>query len=64
MVEECFRVPMNQTGLDRCRAHSYTAWHRRITLSVPALAFLAVLRAETRKGIQSPAKIGPSFPWP
>ncbi|WP_373301029.1 IS701 family transposase [Streptomyces violascens] len=62
MVEECFQTAKNETGLDHYQVRGYTAWYRHITLSMAALAFLAVLRAEAKKGIPTPAASDPSSP--
>jgi SRSO17 transposase len=62
MVEECFQTAKNETGLDQYQVRGYTAWYRHITLSMAALALLAVLRAEAKKGIHIPAAINPSYP--
>ena len=50
-IEECFQSAKGECGLDHCEARSWHAWHRHMTLSMLALAFLACLRArllETR----------------
>jgi SRSO17 transposase len=44
-VEECFQSAKGECGLDHCEARSWHAWHRHMTLSMLALAFLACLRA-------------------
>jgi SRSO17 transposase len=44
-VEECFQSAKGETGLDHCEARSWHGWHRHMTLSMLALAFLAGLRA-------------------
>ncbi|MFE9853633.1 IS701 family transposase [Streptomyces sp. NPDC005576] len=62
MVEECFQAAKNENGLDHYQARSYTAWYRHITLSMAALAFLAILRAEAKKGIPKPMASNPSYP--
>ncbi|MDO0929942.1 IS701 family transposase [Streptomyces sp. TG1A-8] len=62
MVEECFQTAKNETGLDHYQVRGYTAWYRHITLSMAALAFLAILRAEAKKGTRTPAVINPSYP--
>jgi SRSO17 transposase len=62
MVEECFQTAKNETGLDHYQVRGYTAWYRHITLSMAALAFLAILRAEAKKGTRIPAAINPSYP--
>lgn len=62
MVEECFQTAKNETGLDHYQVRGYTAWYRHITLSMAALAFLAILRVEAKKGIPRPKAIEPSYP--
>jgi SRSO17 transposase len=62
MVEECFQTAKNETGLDHYQVRGYTAWYRHITLSMAALAFLAILRAKAKKGIRNPIAIHPSHP--
>lgn len=59
MVEECFQSAKNETGLDHYQVRGYTAWYRHITLSMAALAFLALLRAEAKKGIPKRMRIDP-----
>jgi hypothetical protein len=44
-IEECFQSAKGETGLDQCEARSWHGWHRHMTLSMLALAFLAGLRA-------------------
>ena len=44
-IEECFQSAKGETGLDHCEARSWHGWHRRMTLSMLAFAFLACLRA-------------------
>jgi SRSO17 transposase len=44
-IEECFQSAKGETGLDHCEARSWHGWHRHMTLSMLALAFLACLRA-------------------
>jgi SRSO17 transposase len=41
-VEETFQFAKNETGLDHYQVRKYDAWHRHITLSMLAAAFLAV----------------------
>lgn len=62
MVEECFQTAKNETGLDHYQVRGYTAWYRHITLSMAALAFLAILRAEAKRGIRTPMTVTPSYP--
>jgi SRSO17 transposase len=44
-VEECFQAAKNETGLDHYQVRRYESWYRYVTLSMLALAFLAVTRA-------------------
>jgi SRSO17 transposase len=44
-IEECFQSAKGETGLDHCEARSWHGWHRHMTLSMLAFAFLAGLRA-------------------
>jgi SRSO17 transposase len=62
MVEECFQTAKNETGLDHYQVRGYIAWYRHITLSMAALAFLALLREEAKKGIRIPVATNPSYP--
>jgi SRSO17 transposase len=43
-IEECFQAAKNETGLDHYQVRRYDAWYRHATLSMLALAFLAVTR--------------------
>jgi SRSO17 transposase len=45
-IEECFQAAKNETGLDHYQVRRYDAWYRHATLSMLALAFLAVTREE------------------
>jgi len=44
-IETCFQTAKQETGLDEYEVRSWTGWHRHITLSMLALAFLAAVRA-------------------
>jgi SRSO17 transposase len=55
-VEECFEAAKQETGLDEDEVRSYHGWYRHITLSMLALAFLAVLRAKA--GQKGGAQLG------
>ena len=48
-IEECFQSAKGETGLDHCEARSWHGWHRHMTLSMFALAFLAGLRARLKE---------------
>lgn len=46
IIEECFEVGKNETGLDEYEVRHWPGWYRHITLSMLALAFLAVTRCQ------------------
>lgn len=48
-IEECFQSAKGETGLDHCEARSWHGWHRHMTLSMVALAFLSGLRARLKE---------------
>lgn len=48
-IEESFQSAKGETGLDHCEARSWRGWHRHMTLSMLALAFLAGLRARLKE---------------
>ena len=43
-VESCFEEAKGETGLDEYEVRSWTGWHRHITLSMLAHAYLTVVR--------------------
>jgi SRSO17 transposase len=45
-IEECFEVGKSETGLDEYEVRHWPGWYRHITLSMVALAFLAVTRCQ------------------
>jgi SRSO17 transposase len=45
-VEECFETAKGECGLDEYEVRSWTGWHRHVTLSLLAHAYLTVLRAQ------------------
>jgi len=45
-IECCFETAKQETGLDEYEARSWHGWYRHITLSMLAMAFLAVVRAK------------------
>ncbi len=49
-VEECFQQAKNETGLDDYQARTWCGWYAHTTLSMLALAWLAVMRAQAQKG--------------
>lgn len=48
-IEECFQSAKGEAGFDHCEARSWHGWHRHMTLSMLALAFLAGLRARLKE---------------
>jgi hypothetical protein len=49
-IEECFEAAKSEAGLDNYQVRLYHAWYRHITLSMLALAFLAVMRHKSKRG--------------
>jgi len=45
-IEVCFEMAKQQTGLDEYEVRSWDGWHRHITLSLLAAAFLTAVRIE------------------
>ena len=45
-VEECFATAKGEVGLDQYEVRSWTGWHRHVTLSLLAHAYLTVVRAQ------------------
>ena len=45
-VEECFELAKAEVGLDHYEVRHWEGWYRHITLSLWALAFLTVIRAQ------------------
>ncbi len=48
-IEECFELAKGDCGLDEYEVGSWTGWHRHVTLSLLALAAVAVIRSRTTK---------------
>jgi SRSO17 transposase len=44
-VEECLELAKGECGLDEYEVRSWTGWHRHVTLSLFALAVVAVIRS-------------------
>lgn len=44
-VEECLELGKGECGLDEYEVRSWTGWHRHVTLSLLALAVVAVIRS-------------------
>jgi hypothetical protein len=49
-IESCFEAAKGETGLDQYEVRSWTGWHRHITLSMLAHAYLTVVRQHTIGG--------------
>src|SRR5215471_18817715 len=47
-VEECFETAKGEVGLDQYEVRSWSGWHRHITLTLLAHAYLTVVRAQTQ----------------
>jgi SRSO17 transposase len=45
-IEDCFEQAKGEVGLDEYEVRKWEAWHRHVTLSLLAHAYLAVLRSE------------------
>jgi SRSO17 transposase len=50
-IEESFEAAKGEAGLDDYQVRLYCAWYRHITMAMLALAFLAVMRHKSKKGI-------------
>lgn len=48
-IEECFELGKGDCGLDEYEVRSWTGWHRHVTLSLFALAAVAVIRSQAGK---------------
>jgi SRSO17 transposase len=48
-IECCFEVTKQETGLDEYEVRSWHGWYRHVTLSMLAMGFLTVVRAEAGK---------------
>lgn len=56
VIEQCFREAKQDTGLDDYQVRRWGSWHRHITLSMLAMAWLTVIRyqAQQKGGPMSP----------
>jgi len=55
-IEVCFETAKQETGLDEYEVRSWDGWHRHITLSMLAMAFLTVVRSTAASRTQSRSK--------
>jgi SRSO17 transposase len=58
-VEESFQAAKGQAGLDQHQVRTWTSWHRWVTLSMLAMAFLAVVTAAEHDRTPAPAGLFP-----
>ena len=54
-IESCFEEAKGETGLDEYEVRSWTGWHRHITLSMLAHAYLTVVRRHAIGGRSLPS---------
>ncbi len=64
-IESLFEQAKGEVGLDHYEVRSWVGWHRHVTLSMLALAYLAVIRnAEHSAGTGAAGGCGPGKPRP
>lgn len=51
-IESCFQAAKQEAGLDEYEVRSWVGWHRHVTLSMLALAFLAAVRAASDRPVK------------
>jgi SRSO17 transposase len=56
-IETCFQTAKQEVGLDAYEVRSWTGWHRHVTLSMLALAFLTAVRTQVREPTEKGALI-------
>jgi SRSO17 transposase len=59
-IEVCFEAAKQETGLDEYEVRSWDGWHRHITLSMFALAFLTVVRSAATSEKRPNSKSSPT----
>jgi SRSO17 transposase len=57
-VEECLELAKGDCGLDEYEVRSWTGWYRHVTLSLFALAVVAVIRTRATGAVPRPKKGG------
>ncbi len=57
-IEDCFEQAKGEVGLDEYEVRKWEAWHRHVTLSLLAHAYLAVLRSDAHDALEPEAKRG------
>lgn len=55
-IEDLFELAKGDCGLDEYEVRSWTGWHRHITLSLFALAVVAVIRSRAAKPVKKGAR--------
>ncbi|HEX4203433.1 MAG TPA: hypothetical protein VHZ51_04400 [Ktedonobacteraceae bacterium] len=50
-VEQCFEEGKGEVGLDEYEVRAFQGWYRHVTLSMLALPFLTVLRANEKEDV-------------
>jgi SRSO17 transposase len=55
-VEDLFELAKGDCGLDEYEVRSWTGWHRHVTLSLFALAVVAVIRSRVAKPVKKGAR--------
>jgi SRSO17 transposase len=60
-IEDCFETAKSDCGLDHYEVRTWDAWHRHITLSMAALAFLTITApaAATSNTLKNPISCAP-----
>jgi SRSO17 transposase len=53
-IEDCFEQAKGEVGLDEYEVRKWEAWHRHVTLSLLAHAYLAVLRSDAHDAAREP----------
>lgn len=55
-VEDLFELAKGDCGLDEYEVRSWVGWHRHVTLSLLALAVVAVIRSRTARSVKKGAR--------
>lgn len=57
-IEECFEIAKGDCGLDHYEVRSWVGWHRHVTLSLFALAVVAVIQSRAAAGAKKKRRTG------
>lgn len=63
-VEQCFEEAKGDVGLDEYEVRSWHGWYRHVTLSMLAIAFLTILRANEGENAPEKPEQTPQMPEP